>query len=678
VLAIMPHGPTNQEAGSFLVPFEQAVNSAEARARIAWFTLISLSAYVLIAFLATSHEDLLLENRQKLPILQVELPLNAFASIGPGILLLVHIAALVSVLYVRNALGDYCVALASVGSRRARTASTRRIAAGIFTRGPGLPDPVLLRSAQWTLETVTLWLAPPLIILLCQLRFMPYHDLGITWLHRVMLSLDLICAGIAVMAASRYLYRDTLSTHRRTITSRLNILGIVGLYLVIAFLSFLALQHRQDEWWNPLPRCAQHPCPVTFLFESERFPSLHRDLFAPDIQAVRQSAESLADMSFSVSFRGRDLEGAYLEGGRFYKADFRGANLRRANLRDADLRQALLGCVRHGRTGACTDDTNLQFADLSHASMQGADFSEVRAQGASFSSWERGGVKLQGADFNFAQLAGAVFYGDLTAANFYMANLAGARLSGDFAGADFDSAYLTYVDVTDKTNFVGASFDAATLDGASLSKANLWRVIGTPSFSNSPPILDCRGAKADRLSPTQYRKFHNEIRQLDSNVDDQDDSYSYLDPSNARPRVSDAEPIADIPTWLDHCRQYMPSIQGPQLARQYAKLICRSDVADSDANADINGAAMWPRYDWTGRFDSHDPENQLLIKEFYRTMFSDDGCARFFARVRTMDAAMLPDRFFSMIAQTARLADISEDLIAKKLGPCDDCVRTKN
>ena len=72
-----------------LAPFEQAVNSAEARVRLVWFTLTSLTAYVFVAFLSTSHEDMLLQSRQKLPLLQIELPLDGFALIGPVLLLLV-------------------------------------------------------------------------------------------------------------------------------------------------------------------------------------------------------------------------------------------------------------------------------------------------------------------------------------------------------------------------------------------------------------------------------------------------------------------------------------------------------------------------------------------------------------------------------------------------------------
>src|SRR5277367_6044757 len=141
-----------QDHDKRLAPFEHAVNSAEARARIVWLTLTSLSAYVLVAFLATSHEDILLRSRQKLPILQVELPLEAFALIGPCLLWLVHLMTLVNVLYIKDALGNYCGALQVIDSTNARSASWSRIASGIFIRGPGLPVPTVLRGAQWVLE----------------------------------------------------------------------------------------------------------------------------------------------------------------------------------------------------------------------------------------------------------------------------------------------------------------------------------------------------------------------------------------------------------------------------------------------------------------------------------------------------------------------------------------------
>jgi uncharacterized protein YjbI with pentapeptide repeats len=661
----------SRDSATTLAPYEQAVNSAEARVRIVWVTLVSLSAYVLVAFLATSHEDLLLQSRQKLPLLQVELPLTAFAFIGPAMLLLVHVATLVNVLYIKDALGDYCAALRSISSHRARSASASRLASGIFVRGPGLPVPGLLRGAQWTLETVTVWLAPPLIILFCQLRFMPYHDLTITWVHRAILSLDLLCVVLAAVAAPRYLHKKIAWTPARKIASWLMLIPGAALFAGIGFASFLVLQHRQDEWWNPLPRCDQRPCPIALLFESKPAPWLHRDIFAPATQAVTQPADKLAEGTFSISLRGRDLEGANLEGGRFFRADFRGANLRRANLRDADLREALFGCFLFQADRQCSI---LQFADLSDAFMQGADFNSAIAQGAVFSSWESHGAQLQRADFSFAKLAGAVFYGDLSGAIFRNADLAGAHFLGSYlAGANFYSANLAYAELKD-ANLSGAIFDGAALDGADLRNASLWRStnIREPEENEPAAALDCRGAKAGKLTAVQYQDFLKNVHQVTATLDRPHYTYPYLDPENGQPSTDDGKPIPDLPTWLDECKDYDPSRQDAKLARLVADQLCAKPENDF-GDTDVNKAAMWPKHNFVGRFmflpDFEQPERKFLISEFYQRIFNDDGCARMFARVRAMSPATVPDRFFATIAEAARSLGVSEDQITKTLGP---------
>lgn len=663
-----------------LAPVEHAVNSAEARARVVWLTLTSLSAYVLVVFLATSHEDMLLRSRQKLPILQIELPLEAFALIGPGLLLLVHLMTLINVLYIKDALGDYCSMLNATDSKSARSASWSRIASGIFIRGPGLPVPATLRGAQWLLETITVWLAPPVIVLFCQLRFLPYHDPFITWIHRTILTLDVIFVAIAAVAAWRYIAKRQAGAGWRPMAAVVpRALPGACVLVGVCFLSFFVFQHRQDQSWNPLPRCGQDPCLIKRLFGegissakalSSGRPFLYRDIYAPASQAVADTAEKLVERSYSISLRFRDLEGADLQGGRFYKVDFRGANLRSANLRDADLREALFSCFHNPDGFVCT---TLQFADLSDALVQGADFTNAKAQGAVFGSWESHGTQLQRSRFFAAQLAGAFFYGDLSGADFHYASLTGASMSTYVAGASFTGADLSYADLSGAV-LIGADFDGSQIKGADLTKAWLWHASGIPELTQDDASItvDCRDVSMRKFTSAGYKSFLDDIHTVPATLDRPFLSYPELDPANTQPRDSNGQPIADKPKWLSQCDNYVASKQDVELARQYVGEIC-SDSSEIDTSVDF--AAMWPRHG-IGRFkllDSEPPKRPLLLGEFYRSIFDKPECARVLARIRARDPATVDRDLFHEIWKSARLVGIDSGVITAALGPCDDC-----
>lgn len=663
---VTAQGPSRPDDEKRLAPFEHAVNSAEARVRLVWFTLTSLTAYVFVAFLATSHEDMLLQSRQKLPLLQIELPLDGFALIGPVLLLLVHIMALVNVLYVKDALGDYCGALAATGSSKARSASWNRIASGIFIRGPGLPVPALLRAAQWLLEAITVWLAPPITLLFCQLRFLPYHNTSITWVHRAVLLLDVLCIAIAAIAAARYLAkRQPWTRGQRLRRSTLRFAPGAVVLAGVCFLSLFVFQHRQDQRWNPLPRCGPTPCVVKSVFERVVWPNLearssllYRDLHAPASRAVMDPADKLTDLPYSISFRLRDLEGAELQGGRFYKADFRGANLRGASLRDADLREAQFGCFRDPSAYKCA---NLQFADLSDAFMQGADFSSVEAQGAIFSSWESHGAQLQRANFFVAKLTGAAFHGDLSGASFRNANLVAAYLPSVLMGVDFTNADLSYADLS-RGRLVGSDFTDAQLIGTDLSKTRPWRLVGSPRLENGNElaITDCRDVKLSTFTRTEYNSFLDEMRKIPETIDRPLWNYPLMDPD--KPGSIDGFKISDLPSWLASCTAYDPVKQDADLATQYVRRICSAEM-----EVDGDSIAAWPSQDYVGRFSLSDwgtPVRQQLIHEFYRQVFSLPECAHVLTGIRKPAPLLEYRDLFHEIWRNAPLAGIAAPTIS--------------
>jgi uncharacterized protein YjbI with pentapeptide repeats len=567
--------------------------------------------------------------------------------------------------------------LAATSSSKARSASWSRIASGIFIRGPGLPVPAVLRAAQWLLEAITVWLAPPITLLFCQLRFLPYHNTSITWVHRAVLLLDVLCIAIASIASARYLAkRQPWSRGQLARRSALRFAPGIIVLAGVCFLSLFVFQHRQDQRWNPLPRCGPTPCLVKSVFErvvwpnlEARSPFLYRDIHAPASRAVMEPTDKLADLPYSISLRLRDLEGAELQGSRFFKADFRGTNLRGASLRDADLREALFGCFRDPSEYRCA---NLQFADLSDALMQGADFSSVEAQGASFSSWESHGAQLQRANFFLAKLTGAQLYGDMSGTSFHLAWLIGARLSGDLTGADFTKADLSYANLSSE-HLIGVNISDALLQGTDLSKSHSWRVVGTPTSTEDgrPITTDCRDVKRMTLSKKDYLSLLDKMQKIPVTLDRPFADFSYMDPANDRPNASTTVAISDMPDWLTPCKNYDPAKQDADLATQYVQQICAGMLT-----GDVDSIAAWPQHGYSGRFLSTNfdpPIRRRLLEAFYRQVFSLPECSHILAAIRKPSQLTGYRDLFHEIWRGAQAAGIAAPTIAAAIGPCTDC-----
>ncbi|WP_144299625.1 pentapeptide repeat-containing protein [Elioraea rosea] len=498
-----------------------AANDAAKREAAQWFYFVTLMVYLAVAVGGVTHHKLFLAEPVTLPIFNVALPLSGFFVVAPTIFVILHF---------------YSLAQLRVMARKVEAA----LAAAMQAGEP--PDAVMLRLdsfavaqmlagrragrrsiAMAAMAWITLIIAPVVLLLFFQIRFLPYHDPAVTWVHRVLLAVDL--------ALLWWLWPRRRKSTRAALARAAAVAGtiVVGFFaLVLATvpgewadgLAYKALLNVQAYtvtrprdpllvFWDrltgrsappPDPRFQDkdqqdqefmqaEPLPAAFrraLFDGRIHPFLGRPtslfsrvLFLPDERFVPARDSDFADLQRTLVLRGRDLRGALLYRVDLRKADLTGALLVDAWLDDAQLQGARLDSAQ--LQGAWLRRAHLHAASLRAAQLQGASLDYARLEGATLD-----GAYLRGATLDGARLTGASLYeAELQGASLQLARLQAARLNGArLEGATLDHAQLQAARLIgarldgaslDNANLNGASLNDAMLRGASLRSAALWR-----------------------------------------------------------------------------------------------------------------------------------------------------------------------------------------------------------
>jgi hypothetical protein len=158
---------------------------------------LSLCAFVFRhATGAVTHGDLLLENSVKLPFLNVELPLKAFFVLGPLIFLVVHTYVLLHFLLLAGKVGAFDAELKKqIPGDEKRTQLRRRLPSNFFVQflaGPREVRTGIVGFLLKSIATITLVAGPIALLILFQLKFLPYHSEWITWWQRITVVADLV------------------------------------------------------------------------------------------------------------------------------------------------------------------------------------------------------------------------------------------------------------------------------------------------------------------------------------------------------------------------------------------------------------------------------------------------------------------------------------------------------
>jgi len=497
----------------------EAVNRSSNSANAAWLIYIGLMSYLLITLAGVTHKDLLLNADITLPVLQVKIDLTRFFLFAPIVLVLLHAGVVGQLVLLARKTLEFAAAVRMLETSDQRT-HPLRLELDNFFFVQALAGPERSRVLGFFLNGMswlTLVVMPVLMLLYLQLVFLPFHDINITWAHRLALGADI---ALIVFCGVFLLRLETSFFRAFARTSRYHPLGLTFTALLlcaVAAFSLLAAtipgepMDRASPWSAERLAGAREAGFVTGSSAAAPAALLgvfHRNLNVTDLDLVVDKDVTPGEPS--INLRGRDLRFARLDRTDLHQADMTGADLEGASLAGADLRGAWMGCVdldallltdsraaarcasarganfsraRLGEArmagvdlaGARLEETQLEGAQLTHAIMHGANFASARLDRADLSS-----ASLQGANFLLASLQGA----DLSGAKLQMADFASAAMQGaNLSLAGLEGAVMRGAELE------GASLQMARLHGADMSSARMQGtdMTGAVVWRTTPP-----------------------------------------------------------------------------------------------------------------------------------------------------------------------------------------------
>ena len=427
-------------------------NATSEPARTAWLAFLVLLTYVIVTLASVSHKDLLLNSPVKLPIINADIPLVGFFQYAPAMLLLVYLSLLVQHVIVARKYRRFTDAIIPLERESGSENPAReRVHAYAFSQILAGPRPHRITKLMMQLIVYVTFAALPIATLLYfQIKFLPYHEVWITYWHRVAVILGfamlILLTPIMQHAPPKRKWDLRLGPPAEAweASSRQVVMIFVLLPVVLGFSWLIATV--PDEW---IDRRLGFVAPASAAIgpegEAKLLNPLLRRLFydrLPDdgskgwwrrfLLSYRVLIVEDTDLGVAAPanlvLRERNFRYALLNRSDFHRADLTWADLRAAQLWRTTMRGKLNDTKLQGAVlkeaelqGAQLASASLQGADLSSAALQGAILSYARLQGANLR-----GAQLQGADLRFAQAQGA----NLEGAELQDADLEGAALQG--------------------------------------------------------------------------------------------------------------------------------------------------------------------------------------------------------------------------------------------------------
>lgn len=481
----------------------EAVNASSNTAHGAWLIFLALMTYLMIAVAGVTHADLLRETPVSLPILQVSIQLSQFFQFAPVILVLLHLGLVSQLALLARKTLEFDHALRLLESSDRRTHPLRlEIDNFFFVQAVAGPERSSIMSAfLHAMSWLTLVVLPVVLILYIQVVFLPYHDVAITWSHRIAVLTDitmLALIGVFLMRAETSFpqaFVRTGAAHPVRFVLTVIVLGLISMFSLFAAtvpgealdrISRNALGVRHDDNGERGQRY-QGGFVLPFIGgrgDVKLFGMFTRNLVVTDTDLVAD--KEVTDGEPTLKLRNRDLRFARLDRSDLHQADLTGADVSDASFVGADLRGVWLQCadvnellLSEDRVRAqCATARRADFsrAKLDKAQMVGVDLRGARLEEARLVEAEMPYALLTGANFSSAHLEKADLTGGVQAqgANFLIASLQGADLTGaQLQFADFSSAGLQGAGL-DYASLQGAVLRDADLEAASLQQAKLF------------------------------------------------------------------------------------------------------------------------------------------------------------------------------------------------------------
>ena len=553
----------SEEAKGFL----DEANGASDPAWSAWLAFLVLLTYVAVTLASVSHKNLLLNSPVRLPIINADIPLVGFFQYAPALLLLVYLSLLVQHVILARKYRKFTDAIAPCEMETGTEHPARdRVHSYVFSQILAGPKPNRITKFMMMLIVyVTFSILPIATLLYFQIKFLPYHEVSITYWHRIAVIL-----GFAMLILLTPIMQHAPPKRRWDVrvgpqaeaweASGTQVLLVLLLLPLVAGFSWL-IATVPDEW---IDRRLGFVAPASMRVGPEDEAKLLNPLVRRIVyDRLPNDNDKGWWRRWLLSYRVLIVEDTDLGADADEKVvlrerNFRFALLSRSDLHRADLAWADLRATQMWKT--------LAKGKLKDAQLQGAFLQEAQLQGAQLNS-----AQLQGADLSKAQLQGA----ELSYANLQGAHLRGAELQG----ADLSSANLQGADL-EGAQLQGAKLEAAQLQGADLASAEIWLVDFPRDLADqSPAPLGLAALKMSPLTPEAQAQL-----KADLNADITDAAVLAVVISRLDEILRNEPPHWDDGSnWQDFAGNAKePTAE--ELARFHAQLAC-DDIEGSIANS---------------------------------------------------------------------------------------------
>ena len=397
----------DEKAHGRIDDLRSAADTAAGSLRGVYLTFLLTAVYIAVVVGSTTDMQLLLVSPVNLPILNVGLPMVSFYTVVPWLIVLLHFNLLLQLTLLADKLHRLAALIDSVQDIDERKEQRTRLFPFTFSYMLMATDQswymrIFLSGFVW----VTMVWFPLMLLVAMQVRFLPYHDLTITWIQRIAVLIDLFLLWIfwprmlsgsgqiglkkffhaawsrVLWLAARMSRRTEIPAVSHQTSPGVLSLGITTILVVVFAFPITTIPGERMErivtamtpqWmqWqsDPLLSARAGYLRITHrLFEAPGS-VLHRNLQlaeqmlvasapTPDQEALLRntSAESFYEAFEKIAglgLTGRDLRYADMRGASLIKTNLRGANLEGVDLRGAILAGVDLRPLEIADGGAC-------------------------------------------------------------------------------------------------------------------------------------------------------------------------------------------------------------------------------------------------------------------------------------------------------------------------------------
>ena len=173
-----------------------ALDGAAGMSRNLWLAFLSFGTYLAVAVGSVTHRDLFRESPIKLPLLNVDVPLVTFFWVAPLLFIIFHTYLLLNLKLMADNVRRYNAMMEKADLEPEEDDNFRLLLTNFpfvqLLAGTSYSRRGFLGWLLATMVWITVVFAPLVLLLVMQLKFLPYHNQPVTWEHRAVIFLDLL------------------------------------------------------------------------------------------------------------------------------------------------------------------------------------------------------------------------------------------------------------------------------------------------------------------------------------------------------------------------------------------------------------------------------------------------------------------------------------------------------